>query len=60
MLTTSGGSRSSTSFSRPRSSKQRELRGLFEFNLSGEALDAYVKKQVNDYREQAKAFGLAK
>jgi putative tricarboxylic transport membrane protein len=40
--------------------KQRELRGLFEFNLSGEALDAYVKKQVNDYREQAKAFGLAK
>ena len=40
--------------------KQRDLRGLFEFNLSGKPLDEYVKKQVNDYREQAKAFGLAK
>jgi putative tricarboxylic transport membrane protein len=36
------------------------LRGLFEFNLTGKPLDEYVKKQVNDYREQAKAFGLAK
>lgn len=40
--------------------KQRDLRGLFEFNMSGQELDAYVKKQVTDYREQAKAFGLAK
>ncbi len=40
--------------------KQRDLRGLFEFNLNGKQLDEYVKKQVNDYREQAKAFGLAK
>ena len=40
--------------------KQRDLRGLFEFNMSGQQLDAYVKKQVTDYREQAKAFGLAK
>ncbi|EOC0061817.1 Bug family tripartite tricarboxylate transporter substrate binding protein [Cronobacter turicensis] len=40
--------------------KQRDLRGLFEFNLTGKALDEYVKKQVNDYREKAKAFGLAK
>lgn len=40
--------------------KQRELRGLFEFNMNGKALDEYVKKQVTDYREQAKAFGLAK
>ena len=40
--------------------KQRELRGLFEFNLNGKALDEYVKKQVTDYREQAKSFGLAK
>ena len=40
--------------------KQRDLRGLFEFNLTGKPLDEYVKKQVNDYREQAKAFGLAK
>ena len=36
------------------------LRGLFEFNLFGSELDAYVKKQVADYREQAKSFGLAK
>jgi len=40
--------------------KQRELRGLFEFNMNGKELDTYVKQQVNDYREQAKAFGLAK
>lgn len=39
---------------------QRDLRGLFEFNLTGEALDSYVKEQVTQYREQAKAFGLAK
>ena len=40
--------------------KQRELRGLFEFNMNGKELDTYVKQQVSDYREQAKAFGLAK
>lgn len=40
--------------------KQRELRGLFEFNLTGPELDSYVKQQVTAYREQAKAFGLAK
>ncbi|OAT34099.1 tricarboxylate transport protein [Buttiauxella brennerae ATCC 51605] len=40
--------------------KQRDLRGLFEFNMSGKELDEYVKKQVTGYREQAKAFGLAK
>ncbi|MGL5976150.1 MAG: Bug family tripartite tricarboxylate transporter substrate binding protein, partial [Aeromonas sobria] len=39
---------------------QRELRGLFEFDLTGDALDSYVKEQVAQYREQAKAFGLAK
>ncbi|PJG57556.1 Bug family tripartite tricarboxylate transporter substrate binding protein [Aeromonas cavernicola] len=39
---------------------QRELRGLFEFNLTGAELDSYVKNQVTQYREQAKAFGLAK
>ncbi|MFQ1782429.1 Bug family tripartite tricarboxylate transporter substrate binding protein [Aeromonas veronii] len=39
---------------------QRDLRGLFEFDLTGEALDSYVKEQVAQYREQAKAFGLAK
>lgn len=40
--------------------KQRELRGLFEFNMNGKELDSYVKQQVTDYREQAKYFGLAK
>ncbi|WP_058969435.1 Bug family tripartite tricarboxylate transporter substrate binding protein [Type-D symbiont of Plautia stali] len=40
--------------------QQRDMRGLFEFNLFGNELDAYVKKQVAEYREQAKSFGLAK
>ncbi|WP_434524305.1 Bug family tripartite tricarboxylate transporter substrate binding protein [Photorhabdus asymbiotica] len=40
--------------------KQRDLRGLFEFNMAGKELDIYVKKQVEQYREQARAFGLAK
>lgn len=39
---------------------QRDLRGLFEFDLTGDALDSYVKEQVAQYREQAKSFGLAK
>ena len=33
---------------------------LFEFNMNGKELDAYVKKQVEAYRLQAKSFGLAK
>ncbi|MCT8343336.1 MULTISPECIES: Bug family tripartite tricarboxylate transporter substrate binding protein [Photorhabdus] len=40
--------------------KQRDIRGLFEFNMTGKELDRYVKKQVEQYREQARAFGLAK
>ncbi|MGG4609069.1 Bug family tripartite tricarboxylate transporter substrate binding protein [Providencia sp. Me31A] len=40
--------------------KQRELRGLFEYNLTGQELDNYVKKEIEQYREQARAFGLAK
>lgn len=40
--------------------KQRDLRGLFEFNMTGKELDEYVKKQVVGYHQQAKAFGLAK
>ncbi|MDR0219624.1 MAG: tripartite tricarboxylate transporter substrate binding protein [Enterobacteriaceae bacterium] len=40
--------------------KQRELRGLFEFNMTGKELDDYVKKQVIEYHEMAKSFGLAK
>lgn len=39
---------------------QRDQRGLFEFNMFGNELDSFVKKQVTDYREQAKSFGLAK
>ncbi|WP_133745387.1 MULTISPECIES: tripartite tricarboxylate transporter substrate binding protein [Pantoea] len=44
----------------PEFRQQRELRGLFEFNLFGAELDKYVKNQVAAYREQAKSFGLAK
>nr|WP_099113105.1 tripartite tricarboxylate transporter substrate binding protein [Xenorhabdus miraniensis] len=40
--------------------KQRELRGLFELNMTGKELDDYVKKQVIQYHEMAKSFGLAK
>lgn len=40
--------------------QQRDMRGLFAFDMFGSELDAYVKKQVADYREQAKSFGLAK
>ncbi|MDC9588315.1 tripartite tricarboxylate transporter substrate binding protein [Xenorhabdus sp. XENO-10] len=40
--------------------KQRELRGLFEFNMTGKELDDYVKKQAIQYHEIAKSFGLAK
>lgn len=44
----------------PEFQHQRDLRGLFEFDMFGQELDSYVKKQVADYREQAKSFGLAK
>jgi len=44
----------------PEFQKQRDLRGLFEFNLFGAELDSYVKNQVASYRDQAKSFGLAK
>lgn len=44
----------------PEFQKQRDMRGLFEFNLFGKELDSYVKTQVADYREKAKSFGLAK
>ncbi len=40
--------------------KQRELRGLFEYDLTGNELDEYVKKQITMYRERARSFGLAK
>ncbi|RMX08843.1 tripartite tricarboxylate transporter substrate binding protein [Corticibacter populi] len=38
--------------------KLREQQGLFPFDLSGPALDAYVKDQVKEYAELAKSFGL--
>ena len=44
----------------PEFKKQRDMRGLFEFNMFGQELDSYVKTQVADYREKAKSFGLAK
>ncbi|MCP9267218.1 tripartite tricarboxylate transporter substrate binding protein [Xenorhabdus sp. XENO-1] len=40
--------------------KERDLRGLFEFNMVGKELDDYVKKQVAQYHELAKSFGLIK
>lgn len=38
--------------------KQREFRGLFEFNKSGNELDAFVKEQVNTFRSLIKEFNL--
>ncbi|AYA39783.1 tripartite tricarboxylate transporter substrate binding protein [Xenorhabdus nematophila] len=40
--------------------KQREIKGLFEFNMTGKELDDYVKKQVLQYHELAKSFNLIK
>ncbi|CDG20846.1 conserved exported protein of unknown function [Xenorhabdus poinarii G6] len=40
--------------------QQRELRGLFDFDMTGKELDDYVKKQTVQYHEMAKSFGLAK
>jgi putative tricarboxylic transport membrane protein len=38
--------------------KLRSERGLFPMALTGAPLDAYVKKQVDDYRKMAEDFGL--
>lgn len=38
----------------------RAQRGLQPFNLTGAELDAFVKKQVGEYRKQAAEFGLVK
>jgi putative tricarboxylic transport membrane protein len=38
----------------------RAQRGLQPFNLTGPELDAFVKKQVGEYRKQAEEFGLVK
>src|SRR5690606_42161340 len=42
----------------PEFAKLREERGLFPFSLTGQALDAYVKKQVAEYRKLANEFEL--
>jgi putative tricarboxylic transport membrane protein len=39
--------------------KLREERGLFPFAMTGAELDAYVKKQVANYKKLASDFGLA-
>ncbi|ARS52787.1 Bug family tripartite tricarboxylate transporter substrate binding protein [Kushneria konosiri] len=38
----------------------REKRELYPFSMTGDELDAYVKKRVGDYRELADQFGLVK
>jgi putative tricarboxylic transport membrane protein len=38
--------------------KLRAERGLFPFTMTGPALDAYVKRQVAEYRKLADVFGL--
>lgn len=38
----------------------REKRELYPFAMTGDELDAYVKKRVGDYRELADQFGLVK
>ncbi|HEY0855875.1 MAG TPA: tripartite tricarboxylate transporter substrate binding protein [Albitalea sp.] len=43
----------------PAYDKLRAERGLFPFDLVGADADAYVKKQVNEYRKLAQEFGLA-
>lgn len=40
--------------------KLREQRELYPFAMTGDELDAYVKKRVGEYRELADQFGLVK
>ena len=44
----------------PEFAKEQEQGGLFPFNRTGPALDAYVKERTAAYRELAKTFGLVK
>jgi putative tricarboxylic transport membrane protein len=44
----------------PKFAELRAQRGLQPFNLTGAELDAFVKKQVGEYRKQAEEFGLVK
>ena len=43
----------------PAFDRMRTERGLFPFDLTGAEADAYIKKQVADYRKLAEEFGLA-
>ena len=43
----------------PEYDKLRTERGLFPYALTGAEVDAYVKKQVTEYRKLAQEFGLA-
>ena len=43
----------------PAFDKMRTERGLFAFDLTGAEADAYVKRQVGEYRKLAEEFGLA-
>lgn len=42
----------------PAFQKLRAERGLFQFNMTGPELDAYIKKRVGEYRKLAAEFGL--
>lgn len=44
----------------PEFARLQQQQGLFPFNMTGTELDAYVKEQVNEYRELADSFGLIK
>jgi len=44
----------------PGFSKLQAQQGLFPFNLTGEALDAFVKKRVKEFALMADSFGLIK
>ncbi|HSQ73432.1 MAG TPA: tripartite tricarboxylate transporter substrate-binding protein, partial [Rubrivivax sp.] len=48
-----------TMMATPAFDKMRTERGLFPFDLTGAEADAYIKKQVADYRKLADDFGLA-
>lgn len=47
-----------TAMSKPDFAKLRDSRGLFPFSMTGAALDAYVKRQVQEYKKTTADFGL--
>jgi len=42
----------------PEFAELRAQRGLFPYSMTGEELDAYVRKTVRDYAKLAAEFGL--